>query len=160
MQRSGWWTTCWVRSATTSWSDQLSIRANRSPSPYRCLCLSSSVWYVFSFFVIIVLFGVTENAAKALSGNAPAVEKMPRNHNFLRAGAPSHKTGALFYLFSSPLRLKCPAPATAQLYMLPSFIFWSQSVNCNPVCFVLSPGTDNLDSYLLWLLAILVHSAF
>lgn len=46
MQRSGWWTTCWAQSATTNWSDRLSTRASRSPSPYRCRCPSSSAWWV------------------------------------------------------------------------------------------------------------------
>lgn len=49
-QRSVWWTTCWVRSATTNWSDRLSTKVSRSPSPYRCRCLSSSVWWVCFHF--------------------------------------------------------------------------------------------------------------
>lgn len=44
--KSGWWTSCWVRSVTTNWSGRLSTRASRWPSPSKCLCLSSSASYV------------------------------------------------------------------------------------------------------------------
>ena len=43
--RSVWWVTCCQQIATTSWSDQLSTTASRSPSTSRCLWPSWSMWW-------------------------------------------------------------------------------------------------------------------